>query len=205
MLERSQFVVGDAAWEKIAPLLPGKASDPGRRPKTIGCFLRRCCGVCGRACPGAICRVICSIRLGPPNGGRSKEAMRSTTSPLPLRILIAEAHPIVALGLADLLHTLGYVLVGSVASGQEAILAAGEHRPDLMLVDVDLRGEMDGIAAGVAIHNRLGIRCVFLAEHVDAMMRTRAAEAGPVAILDKTSPMSVIADALRIAPLRTIH
>ena len=32
-------MVGDAAWEKIAPLLPGKASDPGRRPKTIGCFL----------------------------------------------------------------------------------------------------------------------------------------------------------------------
>ena len=29
MLERSRFVVGDAAWEKIAPLLPGKASDPG--------------------------------------------------------------------------------------------------------------------------------------------------------------------------------
>ena len=29
MLERTRFVVGDAAWEKVAPLLPGKASDPG--------------------------------------------------------------------------------------------------------------------------------------------------------------------------------
>ena len=56
MLERSRFVVGDAAWEKIAPLLPGKASDPGRRPGTIGCSLKRCCGACGRACPGATCR-----------------------------------------------------------------------------------------------------------------------------------------------------
>ena len=72
--------------------------------------------------------------------------MRSTKSPPPLRVLIAEAHPIVVLGLTDLLHTLGYVLVGSAASGQEAILAAGERQPDLMLVDVDLRGEMDGIA-----------------------------------------------------------
>jgi DNA-binding NarL/FixJ family response regulator len=131
--------------------------------------------------------------------------MRSTVSPPPLRILIAEAHPIVVLGLTDLLHTLGYVLVGSVASGQEAILAAAEHQPHLMLVDVDLKGEMDGIAAAVEIYNQLGIRCVFLAEHVDAMMRTRAAEAGPVAILDKTSPMSVIADALRIAPPRVTH
>jgi DNA-binding NarL/FixJ family response regulator len=64
-------------------------------------------------------------------------------------------------------------------------------------MDVDLKGEMDGIAAAVEIHNRLGIRCVFLAEHIDVTMRTRATEAGPVAILDKTSPMSVIADALR--------
>ena len=127
--------------------------------------------------------------------------MRSTKSPPPLRVLIAEAHPIEVLGLTDLLHTLGYVLVGSAASGQEAILAAGEHQPDLMLVDVDLKGEMDGIAAAVEVHNRLGIRCVFLAGRVDAMMRTRAAAALPVAILDKTSSMPAIADALRAVTL----
>ena len=131
--------------------------------------------------------------------------MRSIRFPPPLRVLIAEAHPIVVLGLADILRKLGYVLVGSVASGQEAILAAGEHHPDLLLVDVDLKGEMDGIAAAVEIHNRLGIRCVFLAEHADAMMRARAAEAAPVAVLNKTSSMSVIADALRIEPSRITH
>ena len=131
--------------------------------------------------------------------------MRSRTSPPPLRILIAEAHPIVGLRLADLLHTLGYVLVGSVASGQEAILAAAEHQPHLMLVDVDLKGEMDGIAAAVEIHTQLGIRSVFLADHVDEVTQARAAEAAPVAVLDKTSSMSVIADALRIAPPRTAH
>ena len=129
--------------------------------------------------------------------------MRSTKSPPPLRVLIAEAHPIVVLGLADLLHTLGYVLVGAVASGQEAILAAGEHQPDLLLVDVELRGEMDGIAAAVEIHNRLGIRSVVLAEHCDRTLQARAA--APVAVLDKTSSMSVIADALRAAPRRLFH
>jgi DNA-binding NarL/FixJ family response regulator len=134
-----------------------------------------------------------------------EEAMRSTTSPSPLRILIAEAHPIVALGLTDLLHKIGYVLVGSVASGQEAITAAGEHQPDLLLMDVKLRGGMDGITAAVEIYTRLGIRSVFLAEHVDAMVRARAAEAAPVAVLDKTSSMSAIADALRAAPLQLTH
>src|SRR3954453_31780 len=131
--------------------------------------------------------------------------MLSTTSSPPLRVLIAEAHPIVALGLTDLLHELGCELVGSVASGLEAIRAAGAHRPDLLLMDVDLRGEMDGITAEVEIHNRLGIRAVFLAEQCDQTLRVRAAEADPVALLDKTSSMSVIADALRIVPLRAIH
>jgi DNA-binding NarL/FixJ family response regulator len=139
--------------------------------------------------------------------GRSsrEEGMQLTTSPLPLRILIADAHPIEALGLADILHKLGYVLVGSVASGQEAILAAGEHHPDLMLMDVELRGEMDGITAAVEIRNRLGIRSVFLAEHCDRTVRARAAEADPVAVLNKTSPLSDIADALRAASPRLTH
>src|SRR3954463_3244101 len=113
--------------------------------------------------------------------------MRSTTSPPPLRVLIAEGHPIVALGLADILQTLGYVLVGSVVSGQDALLAASEHQPDLLLLDVNLSGDMDGITAAVEIHKRLGIRSVFLTEYVDEMVRARAAEAAPVAVLDKTS------------------
>src|SRR3954465_132159 len=82
-----------------------------------------------------------------------EKAMGSTTSSPPLRILIAEGHPIVPLGLADLLDKLGCELVGSVASGPEAILAAAAHHPNLMLIDVDLRGEMDGIMAAVEIHN----------------------------------------------------
>ena len=131
--------------------------------------------------------------------------MRSTTSPPPLRVLIAEAHPIVALGLADILQTLGYVLVGSVVSGQDALLAASEHQPDLLLLDVNLSGDMDGITAAVEIHKRLGIRSVFLTEYVDEMVRARAAEAAPVAVLDKTSSMSIIADALRAAPLQLAH
>jgi DNA-binding NarL/FixJ family response regulator len=113
---------------------------------------------------------------------------------------------LVVLGLTDPLHTLGYVLAGSVASGQEAILAAAaEHQPHLMLVDVDLEGEMDGITAAVEIQNRLGIRSIVLADHCNQTVQTRAAEAAPLAILDKTSPMSVIADALRAATVQPSH
>jgi DNA-binding NarL/FixJ family response regulator len=72
--------------------------------------------------------------------------MRSTRSPPPLRVLIAEAHPIVALGLTDLLQKLGYELVGSVRSGRDAVIAASEQCPDLMLMAVDLiRAPGDGL------------------------------------------------------------
>ena len=130
--------------------------------------------------------------------------MRSTTSPPPLRVLIAGAHPIVALGLSDVLQKLGHELVGAVTSGQEALIVADEHHPDLMLIDVVLRGEMDGITAAVEIHNRLGIRSVFFIEHVDATVQARAAAADPLAVVDKTSPMSAIVDALRAASLDRI-
>jgi transposase len=39
MLEKARFVVGDAAWEKVAPLLPGKASDPGATARDNRLFL----------------------------------------------------------------------------------------------------------------------------------------------------------------------
>ena len=39
MVERSRFMVGDAVWEKIAPLLPGKASDPGATARDNRLFL----------------------------------------------------------------------------------------------------------------------------------------------------------------------
>ena len=39
MLDRSRFVVGDAVWEKVAPLLPGKATDPGATGKDNRLFL----------------------------------------------------------------------------------------------------------------------------------------------------------------------
>jgi DNA-binding NarL/FixJ family response regulator len=116
----------------------------------------------------------------------------------PPRILVAGAHPIAAVGLTNIAQQLGYELVGAVTSGHEALTAANEYHPDVMLMDVDnLRGEMDGITAAVEIHNRFGIRSIFLAEHFDGMMQARAAKADPLAVLDKTSSVSVIADALQ--------
>ena len=60
------------------------------------------------------------------------------------RILIVEDQRLIAADLENTLKKLGYVVVGNVASGEEAISTSDQVRPELVLMDVRLRGEMDG-------------------------------------------------------------
>lgn len=69
----------------------------------------------------------------------------------PKRVLVVEDQRLVAADLEDTLKRLGYDVVGNVASGEAAIPRAIEARPDLALMDIRLRGEMDGIQAATVI------------------------------------------------------
>ena len=73
------------------------------------------------------------------------------------RILIVEDEPIVAADLSAHLKRLHYQPVGRAASGAQAIALAGELRPDLVLMDIRLEGDMDGVDAAVAIRQRFHI------------------------------------------------
>ena len=64
------------------------------------------------------------------------------------RILIVEDEPIVAQDLREQLAKLGYDPVAVSATGEEALALAGQQRPDLVLMDIELAGAMDGIRAG---------------------------------------------------------
>ena len=63
------------------------------------------------------------------------------------RILIVEDEKIVQLHLRQQLRRLGYVVAGVASSGLEAISKAAEVDPDLVLMDIQLQGTMDGIEA----------------------------------------------------------
>ncbi len=78
------------------------------------------------------------------------------------RILIVEDEGIIAFCLEDTLTELGYDVVGTVPSGEEALQEASEKLPDLVLMDVQLMGDMDGIEAGVQIYARFGIPVVYM-------------------------------------------
>jgi len=78
------------------------------------------------------------------------------------RILVVEDEAIVALDIRDQLARLGYVAVGHAIRGDQAVALAESLHPDLVLMDIQLSGPMDGIDAAQAIRTRLGIPVVFL-------------------------------------------
>jgi diguanylate cyclase (GGDEF)-like protein len=83
------------------------------------------------------------------------------------KILIVEDESIIAEDISDSLISLGYRITGMVYSGEEAIEAAAQFRPDLVLMDVNLQGEMDGITAAAEIRSRFQIPVVYLTAYTD--------------------------------------
>jgi two-component system, response regulator PdtaR len=110
-----------------------------------------------------------------------------------LRVLIVENHQILAVGLELLLADLGHTVVGVIDTGEEAIVAAEQHQPDLVLMDVGLDGDIDGVQAAQEIRKRFGLRSIFYTGISNSDTRTRAALADPIAFLDKTSSKADLA------------
>ena len=83
------------------------------------------------------------------------------------RILIVEDEAIVAEDLENLIIDFGYEMVGSVVSADDAIQQAIEHRPDLILMDIVLKGNKNGIEAADEIKNVIKIPVIFLTAYSD--------------------------------------
>lgn len=89
-------------------------------------------------------------------------------------ILIVEDEQIVALELEHRLTRMGHSVVGIVTSGEEAIEESRRLRPDLIVMDIKLQGELDGIAAATAIRKELDTAIVYLTAYADETTLQRA-------------------------------
>jgi AmiR/NasT family two-component response regulator len=78
------------------------------------------------------------------------------------RILVVEDEHIVAMGIVIMLKNLGYTVTGVASSGEEAISKAESIRPDLVLMDIMLKGNLNGIEASKEITTRRGIPVIYL-------------------------------------------
>ncbi len=100
------------------------------------------------------------------------------------RILIVEDEIITAMDLTAQLSDKGYLVVDTVTNGQEAIQKAELFRPDLVLMDIVLSGELDGISVAEHIHD-LDIPVVFLSAYTDDTTVERAIKTSPYGYLPK--------------------
>ncbi len=94
-------------------------------------------------------------------------------------ILIVEDEAIVAADLAGKLGRLGYEVAGTAAQGEAAVALACRLRPHLVLMDIWLKGPMDGIEAAEEIRRRLDAPVVYLTAHSDPATLARAKLTGP--------------------------
>lgn len=90
------------------------------------------------------------------------------------RILIVEDESVIAAGIAKKLSNRGYEPVASVASGEEAVATAERLRPDAVVMDIRIEGEMDGTAAAAEIRRRLDIPVVYLTAYSDQQTLSKA-------------------------------
>jgi two-component system, cell cycle sensor histidine kinase and response regulator CckA len=94
-------------------------------------------------------------------------------------VLIVEDERIIAKGIEKQLKGLGYAVAGSAGTGADAIRLAADARPDLILMDVNLGGEPDGIGAAEVIRAARDVPIVFLTAHSDGDTLNRAKRVGP--------------------------
>ena len=101
------------------------------------------------------------------------------------RILVVEDQRLIAADIESTLKKLGYVVVDNVSSGEDAISKSDQMRPDLVLMDVRLRGEIDGIQAAEIIRVRFNVPVVYMTAYADEETIVRAKKTAPFGYLVK--------------------
>ncbi len=100
-------------------------------------------------------------------------------------ILVVEDEGIVAQEIKSRLERLGYAVCGIVHSGVKAIEAADELRPNLVLMDIKIKGDMDGIEAAGEIKTRFNIPVIYLTAYTDEETLKRAKAMEPFGYIVK--------------------
>ena len=94
------------------------------------------------------------------------------------RILIVEDEAITVSALKRELVSLGYEIAGTASATGEALKAVELHKPDLVLMDITLAGDVNGVVAAITIRGNFHVPVVFLTAHADDRTMERAVGAG---------------------------
>lgn len=115
------------------------------------------------------------------------------------KVLIVEDESIVAEGIETSLQDLGYEVVAKASSAKETIERVREHHPDIVLMDIVLKGEMDGIRAAGQIASQFDIPVVFLTAYSDKFTLDRAKLTDPAGYITKPFEDRDLSTAIELA------
>lgn len=102
-----------------------------------------------------------------------------------LKILIVEDESIIARDVKIMLENLGYNVPAVVSSGEESIEKASILHPDLVLMDIKLKGNIDGMSAAEQIYERFHIPVIYLTAYEDGRTLKRAKKINPSGFINK--------------------
>ncbi len=114
-------------------------------------------------------------------------------------ILIVEDEAIIAADLASKLVFLGYEIAGIAIAGKEAVDMTCSLRPQVVLMDIQLKGQMDGIEAAKEIRRRFDVPVIYLTAHSDIVTLDRAKVTGPFGYILKPFDERELSTAIEMA------
>ncbi len=119
------------------------------------------------------------------------------------RVLVVEDEGLVALDLQDRLIKAGYDVPDVATSSEEALRLTESLNPDLVLMDIRLRGPRDGIATAQDIHARATIPIIFVTANADAATLKRARASRPAGFFVKPVPFASLMSSMEMAIYRS--
>tara|TARA_R110001592_G_scaffold131477_1_gene345292 strand:- start:49861 stop:50595 length:735 start_codon:yes stop_codon:yes gene_type:complete len=127
-----------------------------------------------------------------------------------LKVLVVEDDPSIAESLSDILDLLGHEVLSVAESAEEAILQLCEEEPQIILLDIQLKGKMDGIEVAKLVKDKYNIPFIFTTAFADPDTIQRAIQEGPFGYIVKPYGIKDITAAIEVAItnhrlLSTIH
>lgn len=115
------------------------------------------------------------------------------------RVLVVEDENIVALDIKKSLLDMGYDVQATVSTGEECVGFASEYCPDLVLMDIRIKGNLDGISTAEILKDKFDIPVVFLTAHADDETIERAKKSNPYGYLLKPFKPAELKSVVEIA------
>ncbi|WMW26366.1 response regulator [Methanolobus sediminis] len=119
-----------------------------------------------------------------------------------VKILVVEDESIIALNIKKKLKSFGYTVPAMATTGEEAIKMAEITFPDLILMDVRLKGDMDGIQTAEEIRKKFDIPIIFLTAYSDDKVLERAKKTEPYGYIVKPFKANDLKSNIEIALYR---